>query len=109
MHALFHARLPHYKRHATMNEKIRHEKGSGNVFRDLGLPGADTLQLRSSLAVEIFRILKRRKPTQKDIARMLGIDRSEVSRLKNGHYDQFSVERLLGFLNRLDRNIEIRI
>ncbi|MFN7982423.1 MAG: hypothetical protein U0Q11_11240 [Vicinamibacterales bacterium] len=34
-------------------------RGSGNVFRDLGLKNSDVLQLKSLLATEIIRTLDR--------------------------------------------------
>ena len=33
----------------------------------------------------------------------------EISRLKQGKFNHYSVERLMTFLNRLNRDIEIRI
>ena len=55
------------------------------------------------------QILEKRKLTQAKAGEILGIDQSDVSRLKNGDFDRFSVERLFAFLNRLNRNVEIRI
>ena len=37
------------------------------------------------------------------------LTRLNVSRLKKGDFDRFSVERLFTFLNRLNRNVDIRI
>ena len=94
-----------------MTENIRFEQSSGNVFKDIGFPEAEAERelLKADLAVEIYRILKGRKLTQAKAGELLGVDQSDVSRLIHGDFDRFSVERLFTFLNRLDRNVEIRI
>jgi len=43
-----------------MNKKINQtqaERGSGNVFADLGLPNADKLKIKSGLVVEIVKTI----------------------------------------------------
>ncbi len=90
-------------------DKIEFEESSGNVFADLGFPNPELEQLKSSLSFEIFTILKRRKLTQAQAAKVLGIDQPQVSRLKNADFSRFSVERLFSFLNLLGRNVDIHI
>lgn len=90
-------------------DKIEFEESSGNVFEDLGFPNPELEQLKSALSFEIFTILKRRKLTQAQAAKVLGIDQPQVSRLKNADFSRFSVERLFNFLNRLGRDVDIQI
>ncbi len=92
-----------------MEKKEKFEKSSGNVFADLGLEDSEELRLKAELGAEIFRILNRRKLTQADAAELLGIDQPQVSRLKNGEFNRFSVSRLFSFLNRLNRKVEVRV
>ena len=94
-----------------MTENIRLERSSENVFKDIGFPEAEAERelLKADLAVEICRIIAGRKLTQAKAGELLGVDQADVSRLKNGDFDRFSVERLFAFLNRLNRNVEIRI
>ena len=92
-----------------MEKKEKFEKSSGNVFADLGLEDSEELRLKAELGAEIFRILNRRKLTQADAAELLGIDQPQVSRLKNGEFNRFSVSRLFFFLNRLNRKVEVRV
>ncbi|MEC4677779.1 MAG: helix-turn-helix transcriptional regulator, partial [Nitrospirota bacterium] len=89
--------------------KIEFEESSGNVFEDLGFPNPEMEQLKSALSFEIFTILKKRKLTQAQAAKVLDIDQPQVSRLKNADFTRFSVERLFGFLNRLGRDVDIHI
>ena len=94
-----------------MNEEVKFEPSSGNVFKDMGFSNAEAERalIKADLALAIYSILKERKLTQAKAGEILGVNQSDVSRLKNGDFDRFSVERLFAFLNRLNRNVEIRI
>ena len=83
--------------------------GSGNVFTDLGLPDPEGRQTKVSLAMEINAILTACRPRQAEAGTLLGLPRPEVSSLVNYRLDGFSVERLMGFLTRLGRDVEIVI
>ena len=49
-------------------------RGSGNIFRDLGLPDSTNLEIKAGLVLRISRIIERRRLTQVQAARILGID-----------------------------------
>jgi len=82
-------------------------KSSGNVFTDLGFENAEEMETKAKLVSQINAIIKKRKLTQKDAGSLLGITQSRVSDLSHGGLSGFSVERLLRFLNKLDREVEI--
>ena len=82
---------------------------SGNVFADLGLRDADEKQTKVRLAVAINQILQARHLSQTAAARLLDINQPKISALANYRLDGFSVERLMHFLNALDRDVEIVI
>ena len=94
-----------------MSNRIKVEKGSGNIFKDLGFSDeiAEEELLKAQLGAEIFRILKERKLTQVEAAKLLGVKQPEISRLKAAKFSYYSVERLMLFLNQLNCDIEIRI
>lgn len=102
-----------------MSVKKEFEEGSGNIFKDLGLPNPELEDMKVQLSVKIFRILKhknqdlvqqgKRRLTQAQIGKLLGIDQSEISKLKNGQYSRFSLERLLYFIERLHYNVDIKL
>jgi predicted XRE-type DNA-binding protein len=83
--------------------------GSGNVFADLGLRDTDEKQTRVRLAVAINQIIQARLLSQTEAARVLDVNQPKISALMNYRLDGFSVERLMHFLNALDRDIEIVI
>jgi len=82
---------------------------SGNVFADLGLRDASEKQTRVRLAVAVNRIIGAQRLSQNKAARLLGINQPKVSALANYRLEGFSVERLMHFLNALDRDVEIVI
>ena len=90
-----------------MKEKI--VKGSGNVFKDLGLEDADRLFTRSEIMIRIVKILKERRLTQRQAGKILNLPQSKVSALMNGRLNLFSMDYLLKMLNLLDRDVEIII
>lgn len=84
-------------------------RSSGNVFADLGLRDAEEKQTRVQLAVAINNILAARGLSQSAAAELLDINQPKISALVNYRLHGFSVERLMHFLNALDRDIEIAI
>jgi predicted XRE-type DNA-binding protein len=88
---------------------ITHQKGSGNVFADLGLAGADELYTRSRIGFHVYTLLTRRKLKQREMAEVLGIAQPDVSHLMNGHFSRFTTDKLLDFLRRLDQKVTIHI
>ena len=84
-------------------------QSSGNVFADLGLHDAGEKQTRVRLTVAINRIIQSRHLSQTAAARLLDISQPKISALVNYRLEGFSVERLMNFLNALDRDIEIVI
>jgi predicted XRE-type DNA-binding protein len=85
------------------------ERGSGNVFADLGLDDADELFARSQIGFQVWKILKSMNLKQREIAHLLDIKQPEVSHLMNGEFSRFSEGKLLNFLKRLDREVVIQI
>ena len=82
---------------------------SGNVFADLNLPNADDLLAKAELAAKIVAEIHRRRLTQSQAAAILGIDQPKISALKQGKLTGFSIERLVRFLLRLGRDVEIKV
>lgn len=64
---------------------------------------------RVLLASQIRAILDRRKLTQAEAAKVLGVHQPQVSLLRHGMIQDFSLERLLRFLVALGQGVEIRV
>jgi predicted XRE-type DNA-binding protein len=93
-----------------MSKHVDYEVSSGNVFRDLGLPDADELDIKANLAIKIGQIIAQRRLSQVKAAAVLGVDQPKVSAIVRGRLEKFSIERLCEFLTRLgcDVNIQVR-
>ena len=85
------------------------EAGSGNVFADLGFVDAEERSFKAFLGMQICSIIDGRDLTQTDAAHLLGVTQPKISKIKHGKLDAFSAEKLMHFLMKLNRNIEIRI
>lgn len=90
-----------------MRKKIAATRGSTNVFADLGYANSGEMLAKAQLVSRISDLIKQRRLTQGDAAKLLGIDQPNVSRLLRGQLGGFSYERLLKYLNALGCDIEI--
>jgi predicted XRE-type DNA-binding protein len=87
--------------------KRKHETGSRNVFKDLGVPNADEHMVKAQLVFKIDSIMKQRKLKQVEAAALFGVRQPDISTMLRGEFRQFSVERLLRFLVALNQDVEI--
>ncbi len=92
-----------------MNNKIEFSKGSGNLFKDIGLDSPDDRFAKAKIASTIYNIIEDRNLTQKKAGLILGINQPKISALRNGKLDGFSMERLFLFLRALDQDVDIII
>ena len=73
--------------------KRDHEKSSGNVFADLGLPDSGQEMLKAKLTVQIYRLIKARGLTQAQAAALLGTTQPQMSALMRLRPTAISVGR----------------
>ncbi|MBM3763643.1 MAG: XRE family transcriptional regulator [Acidobacteria bacterium] len=91
------------------SEKIEIVRGSGNVFRDLGVENADALQLKAILASEIIQALEKQRLTVRAAQVQTGIAAADFSRIRNGDLGRFTIDRLMQVLNRLGSRVEVKL
>jgi predicted XRE-type DNA-binding protein len=84
-------------------------RSSGNVFRDLNLPHSEHELTKVALAAAITDVILRKKLTQAEAGKRMGLDQPKVSALVRGHLDQFSVDRLFTMLVMLGLDVDIKI
>lgn len=85
------------------------EFSSGNLWADIGRPDADEALARAELMSRVTDIIRQRRLTQARAAEILGTNQPTVSDLMRGKMSKFSLERLISFLNALDRDVEITV
>jgi predicted XRE-type DNA-binding protein len=84
-------------------------RGSGNVFADLGFIDADELHVKAALTRQITNRIRELGLTQVQAGTRLGISQPDVSKLMQGRYTGYSVDRLIDILNSLEVDVEIVI
>ena len=92
-----------------MSNRMQIKESSGNVFADLGIVEPERALVKAELVRQICQVLTRRRLTQTEAAKILGVDQAKVSALVRGRLAGFSTDRLLRFLNILDRDVEILV
>lgn len=88
---------------------VRTSRATGNLFADLGLPNPEQELLKAKLALQIYRLIKKRGLTQVEAGKILGIRQPHVSALMRNRSGSFSVERLMDFLTALGQDVEITV
>lgn len=90
-------------------KNIEYHEGSDNVFADLGIPEPEEALAKAKIAMKIYETIKLKKLTQAKTAKILKISQPKVSLLLRGYLTDFSLERLLRFLNDLGQDVYISI
>ncbi len=105
-------------RRSSANGKVRSREpddritpSTGNVFEDVGFPPheARRLLLRSHLVLAIGELVKRRKLTQAQAARLFGVTQPRINDLLRGKIDRFSIDSLIAMLGRAGVEVTIQI
>lgn len=87
--------------------QVKVERGSGNVYADLGFKNADRMLVKAELVAAIGSIISKRGLKQADAADLLGLTQPKLSNLLRGHFHGFSERRLIDCLTRLGRDVQI--
>ena len=88
---------------------IEIERGTTNVYRDLGYVDADEMLVKAKLASKIGEIIDERGWSQQHAGRILGIPQPKLSRMLRGQFRGISEAKMLECLARLGRDIQIVI
>ena len=89
-----------------MNEEVKIQVGSDNVFADLDLPNPEERLLKAELTRRISDIISKKNLTQIEAAKILSIDQPKVSALTRGRLSSFSITELFYFLDNLKTIVE---
>jgi|SRR5580692_10150879 predicted XRE-type DNA-binding protein len=81
--------------------------GSENVFADIGVRDPEESRVRADLARKIAQLIKKRGLRQVDVAKILGVDQTKVSKLVRGRISGFTSDRLFRYLEALGCDVKI--
>jgi len=92
-----------------MSEKLKMQRGSANVFVDLGFDKAEAenLKLRSALMMRIEDWVKASGLTQSEAARMLGLTQPRLNALLKGKISLFSLDALVNVASKAGMSVRL--
>ena len=82
---------------------------SGNVFEDLGYANPAEAKLKADLVISITHEIERRRLSQAEAGRLMGLSQPDVSKMLRGRVSGFSLERLFAFTRALGGDVEITV
>jgi predicted XRE-type DNA-binding protein len=91
------------------SKDIVFRKGGENVFADIGVRDPEGSMVRAKLTKQIAELIQKKGLRQNQIADILGVDQSKVSKLVRGRISGFTSDRLLRFLNALGYDVRIEL
>ena len=90
-----------------MTEQI--ERGSGNVFADLGFADAGEHQMKAWIVTHILRAMRNQELTQTDAALRMGLKQPDLSAVLRGRFRGYSVERLARCLSAMGEEVRMTV
>lgn len=97
------------RKQKNKTDEIEYTIGSGNVYSDFGFPNPEEARAKAELAMAITAIIKENNWNQQEAAEIIGIDQPKVSKIIRGLLSEFTIERLMKFLNNLNYDIELTL
>jgi predicted XRE-type DNA-binding protein len=96
---------------AKTKPEIAFERGSGDVWIDLGFTPAEAsnLRMRSSMMMALDDFITRNKLTQARAAKLLRVSQPRISDLMRGHIDRFTLDTLVKMVVRAGLEVDLRI
>jgi predicted XRE-type DNA-binding protein len=83
------------------------EKGSMNVYADLGVSDADEMLVKAQLATKIAEIIRLRKLTQTQASSLLGMSQPKLSNMLRGRFRGISESKMITCMTLLGRDVQI--
>ena len=92
-----------------MTEKLKYERGSGNIFLDVGFdkPEAENLKMRFELMMRIERWVKASGMTQAAAAKALGLTQPRLNALLKSKLKLFSLDALVKIASRAGLSVRL--
>lgn len=89
------------------DKSVSFQRGTTNVYADLGHKSADEMLVKAQLVTTIAEILAERGYTQTKAAALLGIPQPKLSKMLRGQFRGISERKLMDCLTLLGRDIDI--
>lgn len=102
--------MPKSKQSEQKSEPI-FEVGSGNIFKDLGFPDDEAVNMfaRGQLALEIRDIIEKNGWSQRQAAKEMDVPQPRIAEIMKMKIDHYSVDMLLKYLDKLGRKVSFLV
>ena len=91
------------------DDPIETVRGSGNVYEDFGYADSDVRQAKAVMGAQIIKILVGESLSTRAAEARTGISHSDFVRIRRAEFSRFTIDRLMGILNRLGQEVEISV
>ena len=97
------------KKVVEKNSKVKLEKGSGNIFKDLGFSDeeAASMHARGQLAIEIRKIIEANGWSQRQAAKEMGIAQPRIAEIMKMRIEHFTIDTLIRYLGKLHHKVSL--
>lgn len=94
-----------------MTQRLKMERGSGNVFCDIGFAEeeAQNLTLRSEMMIRVEQFVKKSGLTQAEAAQLLGVTQPRLNDLLKGKIAKFSLDALVNMLAHAGMRVKMTV
>lgn len=94
-----------------MTQRLKMERGSGNVFRDVGFSEEESqnLALRSELMILVEQFVRKNRLTQAEAAQLLGVTQPRLNDLLKGKIAKFSLDALVNMLAHAGMRVKMTV
>ena len=86
---------------------IEIERGTDNVFADLGIEDPEGMQVKAKLMAQILTIMEDRGLKQVEAAKAMGIAQPKLSHMIRGQFHNISESKMMECLRRLGCDVQI--
>lgn len=90
-------------------KKMREKYSTGMASRPLSKTASTSEKIKHAICQKLVIYKNDQKITQKEMAKIIGIDESLVSKILHYHYDEFTIDRLVKYLEKLYEHIDIKL
>lgn len=94
-----------------MSKRLKMEKSSGNVFKDIGFSDseAQNLLLRAELMLRVQKFVEQSGLTQQGAAKLLGVTQPRLNQLLKHKIELFSLDALVNMLAHAGMRVAIKV
>lgn len=82
-----------------------------SLWEDLGFSPEEAAveRIKTKLHIELTKVVEKRKLAQKEVAQILDVQQSQVSKLLSGDLTRTSVDRLTKYLHLLGKTVSVTV